>query len=82
MFRALRRRTQGLPLIYPILPPVEVPGKPKEGRAAVETGLKADGDPIIDVALSFPTSNTVLGIEYRVNKVWDAELREDDEYDD
>ena len=34
------------------------------------------------MALSFPTSDTVIGVEYRVNKVWDAELPEDDEYDD
>ena len=57
-------------------------GRKKEGRAAEQTGLDPAGDPIIGVALSFPTSDTVIGVEYRVNKVWDAELREDDEYDD
>jgi hypothetical protein len=82
VLRALRRRTHGLLLIYPVLPPVEVPAKEKEMRPAVPTGLDPAGDPIIGVALSFPTSDTVIGVEYRVNKVWDAELREDDEYDD
>ena len=82
VLRALRRRTHGLLLIYPVLPPIEVPEKKTEGRPAVPTGLSADGDPVIGVALSFPTSDTVLGVEYRVNKVWDAELREDAEYDD
>jgi hypothetical protein len=48
----------------------------------VPTGLDPAGAPIIGVALSFPTSDTVIGVEYRVNKVWDAELREDDENDD
>lgn len=81
VLRALRRRTHGLLLIYPVLPPTKVPKKEKEGLEAVETRLKADGDPIVGVALSFPTSDTVIGVEYRVNKVWDAELREDDEYD-
>lgn len=80
VLRALRRRTHGLLLIYPVLPPTEVPAK--EMRPAVPTGLNPKGDPIIGVALSFPTSDTVIGVEYRVNKVWDAELREDDEYDD
>ncbi len=82
VLRALRRRTHGLLLIYPVLPPDKVPAKEKEGRAAEPTGLDPTGDPIIGVALSFPTSDTVLGIEYRVNKVWDAELREDAEYED
>jgi len=82
VLRTLRRRTHGLLLIYPVLPPIEVAEKKTEGRPAVPTGLSAEGDPVIGVALSFPTSDTVLGVEYRVNKVWDAELREDAEYDD
>ena len=80
VLRALRRRTHGLLLIYPVLPPKNV--LKKEMRAAVPTGLDPAGDPIIGVALSFPTSDPVIGVEYRVNTVWDAELPEDDEYDD
>jgi hypothetical protein len=80
VLRALRRRSDGLLLIYPVLPPPKVPAK--DGRAAEMTGLDPAGDPIIGVALSFPTSDTVLGVEYRVNKVWDATMREDEEYDD
>jgi hypothetical protein len=82
VLRALRRRTCGLLLIYPVRPPIEVPANEKEMRAAVPTGLDHMGDPIIGVALSFPTSDTVIGVEYRVNKVWDAEIIEDANYED
>ena len=80
--RLLRRRSHGLLLIYPVLPPKEVPERLKEGRGAEETGLDPAGDPIIGVALSFPTSDTVLGIEYRVGKLWFEQMREDEEYED
>lgn len=80
VLRALRRRTHGLLLIYPVLPPKIVPKK--EMREAVPTGLDPAGDPIIGVALSFPTSDTVIGVEYRVGKLWFEQMREDDEYDD
>ena len=65
-----------------MLPPKEVPERLKEGRGAEETGLDPAGDPIIGVALSFPTSDTVLGIEYRVGKLWFEQMREDEEYED
>lgn len=67
--REVRPKQQGLLLIYP-LDPSSVQGA-------------ADPDmPIIGVALSFPTSDSALGIEYVVNKVWGAEIEEDAAYDD
>ena len=40
-------------------------------------------NPIIGVALSFPASDTALdGAEYRVNRVWDSEIKEDAAYED
>ena len=80
VLRVLRQRDHALLLIYPIMPPVIVLAR--DGRPDEPTGLAAKGDAIIGVALSFPVSNTVLGVEYRVNKVWDAEVKEDEEYDD
>lgn len=47
-----------------------------------DAGVDPNGPPVIGVALSFPTSETVLGVEYRVNRVWDAEIQEDAAYDD
>jgi hypothetical protein len=45
--------------------------------------LDPAGSPIIGVALSFPTSETVRGIEYRVTPVyWGMEIAEDAGYDD
>jgi hypothetical protein len=37
---------------------------------------------IAKLELSFPTSDSVIGVEYRVNKVWDAEMKEDSTYED
>ena len=78
--REIRPKSHGLLLIYPLLAPSVIPGS--DGRADEATGLDPDGQPIIGVALSFPTSDTVLGVEYRVNRVWDAEIQEDSTYDD
>lgn len=80
VLRVLRRPTEGLLLIYPILPPDKV--SVDEQRPAEPTGLTTDGPPIIGLALSFPTSETTLGVEYRVNKVWGAEMAEDEGYED
>jgi len=77
--RVLRRNTEALLIIYPVAPPQTV--KPDEGPEE-PTNLPADGPPIIGIALSFPTSQTMQGVEYRVNKVWGAEMREDEDYDD
>ncbi len=81
VLRVLRRAENGLLLIYPLVRPekVMVEVQPKREEA---TGLSAKDDPIIGVALSFPTSETTLGVEYRVNKVWGAEMQEDEGYDE
>jgi len=80
VLRTLRPPQRGLLLIYPVLPPEFVAGL--DGAAPEPTGLDPSGPPIIGVALSFPTSQTTLGVEYRVNMVWGAQMQEDAEYDD
>jgi len=86
VLRVLRPREQGLLLIYPLQPPEEIKQhadtKVRKGRHHEFTGLNSDGAPIIGVALSFPCSNTALGCEYRVNRVWQTEIEEDASYDD
>lgn len=77
--RTLRRESDGLLLIYPVMPPIEV--KP-EGGGVEKTELDPAGPPIVGIALSFPVSATTLGIEYRVNTVWGAEISEDEKYED
>jgi hypothetical protein len=79
VLRTLRRESDGLLLIYPVMPPTTVE---EENRPAEATGLDAQGPPIIGIALSFPVSATTLGVEYRVNTVWGSEISEDDEYED
>lgn len=73
VLRLLRRKSHGLLLIYPLLPPEQV-------------GADTDGPPVIGLALSFPTSDSAESIEYVVNRVWgnddpfrDAEFEGDDE---
>jgi hypothetical protein len=78
--RVLRRRSNGLLLIYPLVPPSSIPAD--NGRGVEPTGLNRSGPPIVGLALSFPTSNTTLGAEYQVNKVWGSLLTEDGEYED
>jgi hypothetical protein len=73
--REVRAKCQGLLLLYPLVAPASVPGA--DGRPEEQTGLDPAGPPVIGVALSFPTSDTVLGVEYRVNRVWGAEMQED-----
>jgi hypothetical protein len=80
VLRLLRRRSHGLLLIYPVQPPTVVKGE--NNMPDSPTGMADMGIPVIGVALSFPTSDTVLGVEYRVNRVWDAEIQEDSTYDD
>jgi hypothetical protein len=79
--RELRPKSRGLLLIYPLVQQAEVPEDSKVGRTAEPTGMNPDGPPVIGVALSFPTSDTAIGVEYRVNKVWDSKI-EDDDYGD
>lgn len=66
--RVLRQRSHGLLMIYPI--------EPMEAA-----GLDPNGPPVIGIALSFPTSDTVTSVEYAVGKVWMAQMQEDDAYD-
>lgn len=80
VIRVLRPRSRGLLLIYPLVPPEEVAGA--NGAPPRKTGLLRDGTPITGVVLSFPASETVLGVEYRVNRVWDAMIKDDESYDE
>lgn len=82
VLRVLRRRTHGLLLIYPLQQPGVIPADMKLSKAADPTGLDPAGIPVIGLGLSFPTSDSVIGVEYRVNKVWDAEMKEDSAYED
>ncbi|MEZ4294644.1 MAG: Z1 domain-containing protein [Polyangiaceae bacterium] len=38
--------------------------------------------PVIGAALSFPASDTVDGVDYRVNRVWDTAVEDDATYED
>ncbi len=69
VLRVLRPKTKGLLLIYPLTP-----------RKVLNPNEK--GPPIVGVALSFPTSRTVQRVEYRVNRVWNAQIEEDALYED
>lgn len=80
VLRALRRTDSGLLLIYPVAPPLQI--EEEESKSAEPTGLQADGPPIIGVALSFPTSETAVGVEYRVNPVWGSDIEDDAAYED
>jgi hypothetical protein len=69
--RELRPATHGLLLIYPLWPklPESVPE------------YSPTNPPFIGIVLSFPASHTARAVEYKVNKVWQAELRDQD-YED
>jgi hypothetical protein len=79
VLRVLRPRSRGLLLLYPLAQIEKIAGR--DGRPDQPTGLDSQGGPVLGVALSFPASETVLGVEYRVNRVWDAVAQEDDAYD-
>jgi hypothetical protein len=78
--RELRPKSNGLLLIYPLLAKEYVPAT--NGRPEESTGLCENNSPLIGVAISFPTSNSVLGVEYQVGRIWDAVLQEDSSYED
>jgi hypothetical protein len=80
VLRLLRRRSHGLLLIYPVQPPTVVKGE--NNMPDSPTGMVDTGIPVIGVALSFPTSDTVSSVEYAVGKVWLAQMQEDSTYDD
>jgi hypothetical protein len=79
ILRVLRPRSRGLLLLYPLAQTEVIFGR--DGHPNQPTGLDAQGSLVLGVALSFPSSETVLGVEYRVNRVWDAIAQEDDAYD-
>ena len=64
--RELRPKSNGLLLIYPLDP-------------SKVTDVKL---PIIGLALSFPASDTVQGVEYQVNRVWGSALEDDAAFED
>ena len=80
--RELRPKSRGLLLIYPLRQPDRVPEDKELGRPEEKTGLDPDGPPVIGLALSFPTSETAVRVEYRVGKVWLAQMQDDDAYGD
>lgn len=79
VIRVLRPRSRGLLLLYPLAQVDKTADR--DGRPGQPTGLDPHGGPVLGVALSFPASETVLGVEYRVNRIWDAVTQEDDAYD-
>jgi hypothetical protein len=79
VLRVLRPRSRGLLLLYPLAQIDKISAR--DGRPDQPTGLDPLGNPVLGIALSFPASKTVLGVEYRVNRVWDAIAQEDDAYD-
>lgn len=79
VLRVLRKQSDALLIIYPVVPPAKLT---LDGGSIEPTGLDPSGPPLIGIALSFPASETTSGVEYRVNKVWGSEIKEDDEYGD
>ena len=81
VLRVLRRPQEGLLLIYPVLPPCQV--EFGDGRLPESTGLDPNGPPVIGVAISFPTSDSVRCVEYKVTpRYWGNEIAEDVSYED
>jgi hypothetical protein len=80
--RELRPKSRGLLLIYPLRQPDMVPKDDELSRPAESTGLDPNGLPVIGLALSFPTSETAVRVEYRVNRVWDSMIQDDAQYGD
>jgi len=80
--RALRPKTHGLLLIYPLVQPVEVPAQmTKEKVIVVDAqpipGMDKLGPPSVGLAISFPESESAARVEYQVNKRWNPELTEE-----
>ncbi|MGE0638849.1 MAG: Z1 domain-containing protein [Thermoanaerobaculia bacterium] len=81
VLRSLRTPDCGLLLIYPLMRPEAFPRGDGSGQEE-KTGLNSGDRPIVGIAISFPTSDTTIRVEYRVNKVWGAEMEEDAAYED
>jgi hypothetical protein len=81
VLRLLRPRERGLLLIYPLVAPAKTTGL--NGTPSKDTGIAPTHPPtpVIGIALSFPASETVVGVEYRVNSVWDDMMKDDADYE-
>jgi hypothetical protein len=80
--RALRPKTHGLLLVYPLVQPVEVPAQITKDKIVVATaqpipGMDKLGPPSVGLAISFPDSESATRVEYQVNKRWNPELTEE-----
>lgn len=85
--RALRPKTHGLLLIYPLIQPDQVPEKKSKTGVVVTPaepmlGMDPYGPPSVGLAISFPESESAARVEYQVNKRWDRGLQEDWSDDD
>lgn len=66
--RQLRPKTQGLLLIYPLMP-----------KGVAEWPNES---PFMGLAFSFPSSHTARAVDYKVNKVWQATFHDEDYADE
>jgi Z1 domain. len=85
--RALRPKTHGLLLIYPLIQPHEIPEKKSKTGVVVAPaepmpGMDPSGPPSVGFAISFPESESAARVEYQVNKRWDRGLQEEWSDDD
>lgn len=85
--RALRPKTHGLLLIYPLVQPDKIPEKKSKTGVVVALeeampGMNPGGPPSVGIAISFPDSESATRVEYQVNKRWDRGLQEDWSDDD
>jgi hypothetical protein len=80
--REVRPSTHGLLLIYPLLNPRRIKGRDSDDDAPELDTAEDPGQPVMGVALSFPSSKTATTVEYQVNRVWNAEIEDDSLYDD
>jgi hypothetical protein len=85
--RALRPKTHGLLLIYPLAQPDVIPEKKSKTGVIVSaaepmSGMDPAGPPSVGLAISFPASESAARVEYQVNKRWDRSLQEDWSDDD
>lgn len=62
--RNLRPKTNGLLLIYPVVP--------------TDSRWPANEPPFMGLAFSFPSSDTARAVDYRVNKVWQDTFHDED----
>ena len=76
--RDIRPKTKGLLLIYPIIQPESIDKSELDQKNETKSNT-----PTIGIAVSFPSSETAIGVEYSVNKVWISSFSSNqDENDD